>query len=848
VIGGMKSYLIFIVLLLAGDGTSAQFFDAFRDSSLAINPRWLGDTSHFVHHQNRLKLQAPGAGKTSLATHSRAQNELYFEARMQLQFNPSSANYADLYLIASRDSLDQALEGVFVRIGHTNDEISLFKQDGNTRTRVIDGPDGLLNRNDNSIYLVVTRDSIGTWTLQVDTGLQQLSTLGSWYDSSRYQTGYAGLVFNYTATRSDKFFIDSIRLDGRLWNDQRAPLIIQSRLQNPTRIELLFDEPVHPNSSASQLIRLSNNQPATQLDFLQANQLRYTLATPLLPDIDHVFRLSGLKDTAGNTITDTLLQFRWHQPRLHDLVFNELLADPSPSIGLPESEYIELYNRSNRSLPLAGYQLTDGNTTAQLPAFDLAPGQHLILCSSSQLPIWVTYGTAIGLNPWPSLNNDRDQLKLLGNDNTLIDSLSYSLSWWGGQPATDGGISLERIDPDQFCLTAENWTPSQNLSGGTPGIPNSVKSTLYDDDPPVLQSWQLVEDSLRLTFSRTVSASETTKVTHEGVLLAFHSLGGDSSTQWEVYLPRDVSYESGLSLQLSGFIACNGRELRDSTLRIASTSPAEPGDWLVEEILFEPRTPNASFVELRNASKRYLNAGELILANPSEFGPINQSPLHEGLQLIAPGDRIWLSRNTEGVKSDYPLHGNNYLSLLRWPSMPQAGGEMGLYRLDETELVRWKYHPDQHFSLLRETKGISLERISSSGEVFWHSASATVGATPGLPNTQQPIGIAADSHVNPLVKHFTPDGDGSNDLLPICWDGVKAGAMLKMNLFSAEGLFIKNLANQVLMGERECLYWDGTDESGRQSAEGRYLLVGEYFWLNGERKSFKHVISLSRRN
>jgi len=848
VIGGMKSYLIFILLLLAGSNTSAQFFDAFRDSSLAINPSWLGDTAHFVHHQNRLKLQAPGAGKTVLATRSRAQRELYFEARIQLQFNPSSANYADLYLIANRDSLDQALEGVFVRIGHTNDEISLFKQEGNTRTRVIDGPDGLLNRNDNSIYVVVVRDSSGTWTLQVDTGQQQLSTLGTWFDSSRYQTGYAGLVFNYTATRSDKFFIDSIRLDGQLWNDQRAPSIIQSWLQNPTRIELLLDEPVHPNSSASQLVRLSNNQPAAQLDFLQTNRLRYTLATPLLPDIDHVFRLSGLSDTAGNTIDDTLLLFRWHQPRQHDLVFNELLADPSPSIGLPESEFIELYNRSNRSLPLAGYQLTDGSTTVQLPAFELSPGQYLIVCPLNQLPVWVTYGAAIGLNPWPSLNNDRDQLKLLGSDNSLIDSISYSLGWWGGQPATDGGISLERIDPEQFCLTAENWTSSQHLSGGTPGSQNSVRSTLYDSSPPVLNSWELVEDSLRLTFNRAVSQSESTIITHEGVSLTFHSLGGDSSTQWEVYLPRDVSYETGLSIQLSGFVACNGRELRDSTLLIARTSPAEPGDWLVEEILFEPRTPNASFVELRNASQRYLNAGELMLANPSELGPINLAPLREGLQLIAPGERIWLSRNTAGVKSDYPLHGSSYLTLSRWPSMPQAGGEMGLYRQDETELIRWKYHPDQHFSLLRETKGISLERISNDGEIYWHSASATIGATPGLPNTQQPIGIIAESKVKPALKHFTPDGDGNHDVLPICWVGVSAGAMLSMHIFSAEGLFLKTLANQLLMGERECLYWDGTDENGRQLAEGQYLVVGEYFWLSGERKSFRNVISLSRKN
>jgi hypothetical protein len=39
----------------------------------------------------------------------------------------------------------------------------------------------------------------------------------------------------------------------------------------------------------------------------------------------------------------------------HDLIITEVLADPSPQLGLPPVEYVEIYNRSSQPVNLDGW-------------------------------------------------------------------------------------------------------------------------------------------------------------------------------------------------------------------------------------------------------------------------------------------------------------------------------------------------------------------------------------------------------------------------------------------------------------------------------------------------------------
>ena len=66
----------------------------------------------------------------------------------------------NVYLIASESNLTlNSISGYFVRIGNTDDEISLYRKDANgTFIKIIDGLNGILNNSNSVMKIKVTRD------------------------------------------------------------------------------------------------------------------------------------------------------------------------------------------------------------------------------------------------------------------------------------------------------------------------------------------------------------------------------------------------------------------------------------------------------------------------------------------------------------------------------------------------------------------------------------------------------------------------------------------------------------------------------------------------------------------
>ena len=832
-------FLLLILLILANiPRLSAQFVDDFSDGNLSQNPAWSGDTSHFKLLQGQLALRAAaGVSRSQLTTSSNAQLNASFSGWVRLQFNPSSANYLDYYLISNSDSLHLPLDGLFLRFGHTPDEVSLYKQQGSTRTKVIDGPDGMLNYNDNQLRFEIKRDSAWVWTLRLDTsGLGQAwQNVGSWTDSTIYAANYSGLICIYSSTRADKFYFDDLNASGNSWQDQQPPRLISSTFLPPRTLRLIFDDSLDPATQATQFIRQINQQGAENISWEAINQLLVRFPAPLLADIDHEIRLIALSDTSGNTMADTSVWLNWHQPVFGEIIINELLADPSPAQLLPEAEFVELYNRSNFTLNLKNYRWQDSGTAVQLPDHNLVPGAFVLLCPLSALAQYMNYGPAVALTSWPALNNDSDRLRLSSEDGILIDSVHYQVGWLGSADKQAGGWSLERRDPNQFCLQRENWSAAVDANGGTPGQGNSIAAPVIDSLPPALSKYDLTTpDSLWLTFSKAVfNAGQATIRLNEDTL-SFSPAQNDTGTTWLVRFPAGGLGNQTYTLSARGFRDCSGFTMADTQLMLAWPAWPEMGDWQVDELLFIAKSSNATFVELHNVSSKILNLKDISLANPTEAGGVNQVQLSGQNRLVLPGERLVATRNISGVKTDYPIHGNSFQELKSWPSMPQAGGDLGLYRSDGRELCRWKYHPDNHFKLLQQTRGVSLERINSTGDPIWHSAAVPPGATPGLPNSQQIRPKATQSEVFVLDKtRFSPNADGLEDDLGVCWTNQPEGGLLNIQIFSVTGKPLRQLANQQLMASAACLYWDGLDDSGRRCATGRYLIQISVFWLDG---------------
>lgn len=839
----MNLRILSVCLSMLVQPVSAQFSDDFSDSSWQTPVPWLGDTLLFTTQQGKLRLNAPASsGSAQLFTANSAQENAQFSGYVELQFNPSSANYLDYYLIADRDSLHLPLNGLFLRFGHTNDELSLFKQQGLLKAKVIDGPDGMFNYNLNRCLFQINRDSSGRWTLLADSTAsgQHWFSLGDWLDSSRYNAQFSGLRCIYSATRSDKFLFDDLQASGQAWQDRAPPTVISHKIVPPYAIEIEFDEAIDSLSTAAQFINSNNNLAALELIKLDENRYSLEFGQPFQTDSSYTIQLVQISDVAGNRL-DTNLLVRWHDPLYGEIIINEVMADPLPEVGLAAYEYVELYNRSPIALNLADYVWSDAGTQNGLPAYTMPPYSYVILCPSAAQAAFLLFGTALGIDNWPSLNNDADQLKLHSKNGRLIDSLSYASSWWKDAEKAQGGWSLERIDSGQFCLTQENWSASNAAAGGTPGSLNSLSAPLPDTLKPALSYFkQSFPDSVWLVFNRPLHLMPDFSLFFDGIRYPVSGLQGDTSIIWLVNIPIDQQLKA---LKISGMISCSGAVLADTILWLAWPEQADAGDWRITEVCFQPKSNQAAYVELYNASTKLLSLDELLLTNHA----IGQGiPLATGIQIIEPGAWICLSRSVTGVKNDYPVHGKYFQELSRWPSMPQAGGELRIYRKDGLLIDQMYYEPGMHHQLLQQTKGISLELVQTKGKPKWHSAANPPGGTPALPNSQQQIQSASSNKIFTFEPRiFSPNQDGRDDLLGICWQEQPAAGLLNIQIFNMQGQLVRHLVNQAVAASSDCVYWDGSTDSGQIAGSGRYLVRCELFWLDGKQESMQFTVGLN---
>ena len=176
-----------------------------------------------------------------------------------------------------------------------------------------------------------------------------------------------------------------------------------------------------------------------------------------------------------------------------EFVFNELL--PNPFAG--GSEYIELYNRSDRALPVSGLSVAvrkaDGTLNTRYPLSSItvtieADGYVLLTKNLEGVTDFYTIQSPSSLFEVPKLpilaNTSSTLVLFRSKDGTVIDEVSYTSKWHASSIKDQKGVSLERIDPDAGTQSPSNWTSASATVGyGTPGYPNSQSDISLPDDP-----------------------------------------------------------------------------------------------------------------------------------------------------------------------------------------------------------------------------------------------------------------------------------------------------------------------------------------------------------------------------
>ena len=115
----------------------------------------------------------------------------------------------------------------------------------------------------------------------------------------------------------------------------------------------------------------------------------------------------------------------------YDVVIDELMADPTPQIGLPNNEWLELKNTTTTPINLQNWRIGDATgQSGPLPNFTLQPDSFVIVCTASAVAAMSAFGTTISVTSFPSLDNDGDQLFLRAANGRTIHAVSYTSGWY----------------------------------------------------------------------------------------------------------------------------------------------------------------------------------------------------------------------------------------------------------------------------------------------------------------------------------------------------------------------------------------------------------------------------------
>ncbi|MFT5183791.1 MAG: hypothetical protein ACI84C_000918 [Flavobacteriales bacterium] len=1129
-----QAFQLFAFVLIA-TACHGQVFDDFSDGDFTTNPQWSGDQELFEIETEQLQTIGTLAGQAILFTgNSSSMDDKEWGIWVKQSFSGSGNNHSRIYLSASTSSMNftsgeaAGVEGYFIQLGEagSDDAIKLYRDDqlDDAPVLIAEGSVGTVSSSF-EIALRVTRSAQGEWNIYADfTGGDDFILDAAGVDNTYSTTEFFGLACLYTASNADNFYFDDIYFGDPLV-DTDAPFVQTATVITNTTIDLLFNEPLATFTAEDvanySIGGIGSAQTAT-LDGGNSSLVHLTFPTNFIENETFVLTVSGVDDLAENSMITSTHDLIWvvvQAATLRDVVFNELLPDPNPIVGLPESEFVELYNSSSSAFDLANWEFVNSTTSKVLPSHILASGDYVILCDENNAELLQPFGSVIGISSFTALANTGDSLTLLDPDGQIIDLVVYSDSWYGDSEKADGGWTLEQINPETDCTGSGNWRASNDLSGGTPGAESSILDLSPDGNAPTISSVVVGDDAtitivfdealdinsidladftlnegviienftieieatsilltldlplapgssyvltvdevadcsgnatgsieygfdigftpdfgdliineflpdpdesipspnaeyielynksansvelfgiqlsggvitssyvllsndyviihhpndvdLFIPYSNAIAMEGFPGLTNSGTELELYSEAGDlldaleydlswyqdsekDEGGWSIELmnPNDPCsdadnwrasvanfgatpgeensvftsdpdsdfpillwplvhdsqtvefvFDEGLSSDLdaitftlldesgndSGILPssiepgetnqnilitlespleegiiytailshvadCWGNIADESATQLALAEFPEPGDFIINEIMFDPTSIGSDYVEILNRSEKHITISNWQLANVDGGFIDNFSVMTEAPFVLFSGEHMVFTEDRSSTISAYPFaEGQNIIEVENLPAMSNSDGDILLFTPQLLESDAFHYDEDMHFELIDDVEGVSLERIDPWGETNnrsnWHSAATSQGyGTPGYLNSQDFQSPLSASEITIAPEVFSPDNDGLDDVVQIHYDFTEPGNIATVTIYNKNGVVIRRLVNNELLGATGSITWDGITDDNQKAPIGIYVILVETFRIDGSQEVYKESCVLA---
>lgn len=542
----------------------------------------------------------------------------------------------------------------------------------------------------------------------------------------------------------------------------------------------------------------------------------------------------------------------------YDIIISEIMADPTPSIGLPSVEYVELYNTLPQPCKISNWSLKLGSTTKQLPDIEIDSNGYIVIIAEKNREAFATYCENFVTLSSLSITDGGQSVSLIDNIGNVIHHVAFKNNWHRESIKRDGGWSLEMMDESLPCHGKDNWNSSCAEIGGTPGKLNSIRQSIGDYLAPSLSRLTLLNDStLRLYFTEAIHPTLP-------LSLDLVSFSPSLDVQKITEVPPDFA---ALDIYLSGPIHSNVQYLAtispnicdcaenhtgNESLPFGTTNQPLAGEVVINEVLSHPfEGADADFIEIYNNSSKILDLKDIKIGSGGDTIPVKAiSAVSSGCQLM-PGSYCAVCKDVEHTLTHY--YCPDKTNLQQNDSLPAFSNDNGVVFLSTPGLQtldRFAYSADMHYSGLTSTEGVSLERMDQNrptqDKTNWHSASYTAGfATPGYKNSQSATSSDSDDIAfSPEV--FSPDNDGFDDQTELTLHFTDIENRTTIHIFNRSGALVKHLANNEPCGNEASYQWNGTDDNGNLLPSGSYVAVIQWWNANGKVKKTRRVVSIWR--
>lgn len=370
-----------------------------------------------------------------------------------------------------------------------------------------------------------------------------------------------------------------------------------------------------------------------------------------------------------------------------------------------------------------------------------------------------------------------------------------------------------------------------------------------DAEKPFVSSFMPSDTLLTVTFSEWVNEDFLKmEITPS---LDYEASWNNAHTKLSISLNETLLNGEKYLLKMSGIQDFVKNKAGDTTLVFAHVDEVSQGDILFTEVMFVPNTDGSEFVEIYNNSDKVLDLSELKFSTrkSADSSLYSSKKIANSVCLIFPGEIKVLTNSITGVTNFYHSDLNAFVELSSFPSLRNETGAIVLFRATDSLIIdNFYYENTMHEeSVPNKGKGVSLERISLTSDVWISAAEINGYATPGfwkegsVPEPQKGSSVS----LNASEICFPYYDENHHFHLNYAFDVPNFLATVK--IYDMRGLCVRTLLNNVSLDVRGDLVWDGTDDNGCVLGVAPYIVRFEAIQgTTGDRVRDSFVVLVSR--